>query len=114
MHCTATPNIAYIWHSAAVMTTIQRIVMRLFDINGPRGSVDKHCHIQVVLAGLPDVIIEDTEADMYVAINRATDRAGRTLIRRGNRQQTLQKQSCPLPLLSETSNDTIKQQERGL
>jgi len=92
---------------------IQRIVIRLSDINGPRGGVDKHCHIQVVLAGLPDVIIEDTEADMYVAINRAADRAGRTLVRRVNRQQTLRKQGYPLPLLSESSNDTMNQQERG-
>jgi len=88
---------------------IQRIVMRLSDINGPRGGVDKHCHIQVVLAGLPDVIIEDTEADMYVAINRATDRAGRTLVRRVNRQQTLLKHGQSLPLL----DNTINQQDRG-
>jgi len=77
---------------------IQRIMVRLSDINGPRGGVDKHCHIQVVIAGLPDVVIEDTEADMYVAINRATDRAGRTLVRKINRQQTLLKQGRPLPL----------------
>jgi ribosomal subunit interface protein len=92
---------------------IQRIVIRLSDINGPRGGVDKHCHIQVVLAGLPDVIIEDTEADMYVAINRAADRAGRTLVRRVNRQQTLKKHGSPLPLLYEAPNDTMNQQERG-
>jgi ribosomal subunit interface protein len=61
---------------------ILRIVMRLSDINGPRGGTDKRCHLQVVLSGLSDVVIEDTEADLYVAIDRATDRAGRTLIRR--------------------------------
>ncbi len=77
---------------------IQRIVMRLSDINGPRGGADKHCHLQVVLAGLPDVVIEDTETDLYVAINRATDRAGRTLVRRVSRQQTRLKQGRPVPL----------------
>ena len=61
---------------------IQRVVMRLSDINGPRGGTDKRCHIQVVLKGLPDVVIEDTEADLYIAIDRATDRAGRTVERR--------------------------------
>jgi len=99
---------------------IQRIVMRLSDINGPRGGVDKHCHLQVILAGLPDVIIEDTEADMYVAINRASDRAGRTLIRKVNRQQTLLKQGHPLPLdieqpvIDGTFNESTNQQDRGL
>jgi len=70
---------------------IQRVVMRLSDTNGPRGGVDKHCHLQLVLAGLSDVVIEDTEADLYLAINRATDRAGRTLTRKINRQHTLLK-----------------------
>ena len=66
---------------------IQRVVMRLSDINGPRGGADKRCHLQVVMAGLPDVVIEDTEADLYVAIDRATDRAGRTVGRRLARQR---------------------------
>jgi ribosome-associated translation inhibitor RaiA len=51
-------------------------------------AADKRCHLQVVLAGLPDVVVEDTEADLYVAIDRATDRAGRTLVRKIDRRQT--------------------------
>jgi len=66
---------------------IQRVVMRLSDINGSRGGADKRCQLQVVLAGLPNVVIEDTEADLYVAIDRATDRAGRTVGRRLTRQR---------------------------
>jgi len=61
---------------------IQRVNVRLSDINGPRGGSDKCCHLQVVLAGLPDVVVEDTEADLYVAIGRAANRAGRTVRRR--------------------------------
>lgn len=61
---------------------IQRVTVRLSDINGPRGGADKCCHIQVVLPQLPDVVIEDTEVDLYAAIDRAADRAGRTVDRR--------------------------------
>lgn len=75
---------------------IQRIVMRLSDINGPRGGADKRCHLQIVLNGLPDVVIEDIEADMYVAIDRAVDRAGRSVVRKIERQQTLLRQGRPL------------------
>jgi ribosomal subunit interface protein len=71
---------------------IQRVVIRLSDINGPRGGADKRCHLQVVLSGLPDVVTEDTEADLYVAIDRATDRAGRTLLRKVDRRNTLLRQ----------------------
>ncbi len=74
---------------------IQRIVMRLSDINGPRGGVDKRCHLQVALAGLPDVVVEDIETDLYVAIDRASDRAGRTVVRKIERQQSLLRQGHP-------------------
>lgn len=71
---------------------IQRVVVRLSDINGPRGGADKCCHIQVMLRHLPEVVIEDTEADLYVAIYRALDRAGRTVARGLARQRELDAQ----------------------
>lgn len=61
---------------------VQHATVRLADVNGPRGGVDKRCSIHIVLAGLPDIVTEDTEADMYAAINRAADRVGRTVLRR--------------------------------
>lgn len=61
---------------------VQNVTVRLADVNGPRGGVDKRCSVHVVLAGLPDIVTEDTEADMYIAINRAVDRVGRTVLRR--------------------------------
>jgi len=66
---------------------IQHIIIRLSDVNGPRGGADKCCHIQVVLPKLSDVVIEDTEVDLYVAIDRAVERAGRTVDRRLSRQR---------------------------
>lgn len=66
---------------------ISRIMVRLSDINGPRGGVDKRCQIQVRLATLADVVIEDTEADLYVAIDRAAERAVRTVGRHLARQR---------------------------
>ena len=68
---------------------MQRVVVRLSDINGPRGGEDKRCHLQVVLSGLPEVVVEDIEADLYFAIGRAADRAGRTVMRKIGRKQTL-------------------------
>ncbi len=61
---------------------IRRVAVRLSDINGPKGGQDMCCHIQVVLKGLPDVVIKDTEADLYTAIDRAADRAEHTVARR--------------------------------
>ena len=92
---------------------IQRVVMRLSDINGPRGGADKRCHLQVVLAGLPDVVVEDTEADLYVAIDRATDRAGRTLVRKIDRRKTrLDQDRRPFVALHQPANPE-SQSDRG-
>lgn len=66
---------------------ITRINVRLSDINGPRGGADKRCLIEMRIKGQPSVVIEDTEVDLYVAIDRATERAGRTLARRLARQR---------------------------
>ena len=80
---------------------VNRVVIRLSDINGPRGGADKRCHIQIALAGIPDVVVEDTEVDMYVAIDRATDRARRTVVRKVDRHLTLIRQREPLVLDAE-------------
>ena len=65
---------------------VSRIIVRLSDINGPRGGLDKRCGIEILLKGAPAVTIEDTEADIHVAIDRAAERAGRTLDRRLSRR----------------------------
>ncbi len=43
---------------------IQCVIVRLSNINGPRGGADKFFHLQVVLTHLPDVVIEDMETDL--------------------------------------------------
>jgi ribosomal subunit interface protein len=61
---------------------VQVVNVRLSDLNGPRGGIDKRCSIKVSMDGLPDVVVEDVQADMYHAIDRATDRTARTVMRR--------------------------------
>ena len=61
---------------------IMRARIWLADINGPRGGVDKRCQIELKLAGQNNIVIEDIEADLYFAIDRASDRCMRTLGRR--------------------------------
>lgn len=66
---------------------VSRIVVRLSDVNGPRGGVDKRCGIEVRLKGDCAIAIDDTQADLYVAIDRAAERTRRTLDRRIARRQ---------------------------
>ncbi|WP_313953496.1 HPF/RaiA family ribosome-associated protein [Accumulibacter sp.] len=73
---------------------VQGVIVRLSDLNGPRGGVDKHCQVQLRLRGLPKIVIKDTEADTYVAVDRAADRSGRTLGRNLQRAQRKDFVSC--------------------
>ena len=57
------------------------ISVRLSDVNGPKGGADKRCLVRIKAKGLPDIVVADTEADLYVAVDRAVDRARRTLER---------------------------------
>lgn len=66
---------------------ITRLSVRLSDINGPRGGDDKRCLIEARLKQTAAVVIEDVEADLYVAIDRAAERAGRALSRRLERRR---------------------------
>lgn len=61
---------------------MRKLHVSLSDINGPRGRRDKRCRIQVQLEGGKDVLIEDTETDLYHAIDRAAERADRAVVRR--------------------------------
>ena len=72
---------------------VNRVRVRLSDLNGPRGGTDKCCLVEVRLERLPAVIIEDVQPNMYTAIDRAVGRAARTVKRRlaqqgSRRQQT--------------------------
>ncbi len=66
---------------------IERVVVRLGDINGPRGGEDKFCRIKVVLTHAAPVMIEDSGSDLYAVIERAAERAGRSVARQLDRQR---------------------------
>jgi putative sigma-54 modulation protein len=61
---------------------IRKVSVRLADINGPRGGVDQQCQLIISMDQLPDVLIEDTASDLTFAVNRAADRASRTVSRK--------------------------------
>lgn len=65
-----------------VNDNLDKVHVRLSDVNGPRRGQDKCCQIQIPLCGKQDIVVEDTETDIHAAIDRAADRAGRTLLRR--------------------------------
>ena len=70
---------------AKFASSIERVTVRLFDVNGPKGGTDQVCRIKVVLSGLPSVLVEQRDAALQNAIDaaiRATALAVRRAIQR--------------------------------
>ena len=83
---------------------IMKVSLWLSDVNGPKGGNDKNCQVQIVIPGKPDVVIEETQANLYVAINRALERAGQAVVRKLDRQRTRIKRSATMfPSMTESS-----------
>ena len=80
---------------------VKRIMVRLSDVNGPRGGKDKRCHLEVILPGQAVVVVK-TEADLYDAINRAASRAGRNAMCLLRRRRSINRDSIP------TGSDFVK------
>ncbi|BFU94408.1 MAG: hypothetical protein NTNFB02_11300 [Nitrospira sp.] len=65
--------------------SIERVTVRVKDVNGPRGGIDQLCRIKVVLSNLPSVLVEARNAFIDVAFRRAlagVERAVRRSVQR--------------------------------
>ncbi len=56
-----------------------RVSVRLLDLNGPRGGLDKRCQITAKIRHFQVVSLQATDADLYAAIDRAASRLERSL-----------------------------------
>jgi ribosomal subunit interface protein len=67
--------------------SIERVSVRLRDVNGPRGGVDYLCQVKVVLSGLPSVLVEEGRETMGAAIDAAMSSVTRSVSRSVRRRQ---------------------------
>ena len=67
--------------------SVERLSVRVTDVNGPRGGVDQVCRINVVLIGLPPVVVEERAAARDTAIDRAIVGAERAVRRSVQRRR---------------------------
>lgn len=81
-------------------SSIERITVRLFDANGPKGGRDQICQVKVVLSGLPSIVIEERDSALQNAIDRAM-KATAVAVRRSVQRRRLK------PLHHRTSQPAI-------
>lgn len=72
---------------------IERLVVRISDMNGPRGGVDKHCRIAVALIPKGVVMVEGTGDDPFALVADAAKRT-RQSVRRSLERRRRGRQSA--------------------
>lgn len=75
--------------------SIERVTVRLKDVNGPRGGIDQVCTIKVALIDLPSVVFESQHHSINAAVGAAlagVERAVRRRLQR-RRMKPIKKQS---------------------
>ena len=60
---------------------LRGVTVRVSDVNGPRGGVDKRCHLEVTAEEVAAVLVEEVDADLRRAVDRAVARLRRQLAR---------------------------------
>lgn len=68
-------------------SSIERVSVRVEDVNGPRGGVDLSCRIKVVLRGLPSVVFENRDASLNAAVDGALSGVQRAVRRATQRRR---------------------------
>lgn len=69
---------------------VGRIVIRISDINGVRGGVDQRCQISAELLPNRKVVLGQIDADLFSAIDRASERIGQAFRREVQRTRDAQ------------------------
>ncbi|MCC7418507.1 MAG: CBS domain-containing protein [Acidobacteria bacterium] len=68
-------------------SSIERVTVRLSDVNGPKGGVDHRCLIKAVLSGLPSVVVERRDAALQRAVNASLDAIAQAIRRSVQRRR---------------------------
>jgi hypothetical protein len=68
-------------------TSLERVSVRVIDVNGPRGGVDHLCLVKVVLSRLPSVVVERRGAQAQTAIDAAIAAVEQAVSRRVGRRR---------------------------
>lgn len=61
---------------------ISSITFCVSDVMGKNGKYEKHCLLTISLHNLANLVIEEAQPDLYLAIDRVIQKATRTLSRK--------------------------------
>ncbi len=73
---------------------LSTVVLRIGDLNGPKGGVDKSCHVTVRGPRIGTATIEERSEQPYAAVDVAIERAARSVARELGRVRDERRQAA--------------------
>ena len=67
---------------------VAAVVMRISDLNGPKGGIDKRCQITVTGPRLGSATLDDRSSDAHSAVDLSVERISRAIGRELERART--------------------------
>ncbi|MEP0841103.1 MAG: HPF/RaiA family ribosome-associated protein [Phycisphaerae bacterium] len=61
---------------------VHEVAVRIEDVNGPKGGVDKRCHATVHLRAGGTVVVDEMHPDVFAAVSVAADRVKNVVSRK--------------------------------
>ncbi len=68
-------------------TSIRTIKVRITDINGPKGGIDKRCVVSVKLTAVGEIVVQSEGENLFSALNYCLSRAARSINRNLERRR---------------------------
>jgi putative sigma-54 modulation protein len=76
------------FHFSRFAHELNRVVLRVADINGPRGGVDKQCRVTVSGPRVAEASLDVRSTDPFAAVDEAVDRMARSVARQLERARS--------------------------
>jgi putative sigma-54 modulation protein len=73
------------------------VVLRLSDINGPKGGIDKRCRITVQGPRIGILTLDELSGDAYSAVDMVIERTADTIVRELERVRSIQSRQAHQP-----------------
>lgn len=85
---------------------VEKLIVRLKDVNGPKGGDDKECCVEVQLANFAPIIVRKRSSDAYSSIRKALGRASRTTLRKVSKRRSAKVSQVPINNITSTDDSS--------
>ncbi len=76
------------FHLSRFGNDVTAVLVRIADVNGPKGGIDKRCQISVHGTRFGSATLDEMSGDVYSAVDMAVQRIGRSIGRELDRARS--------------------------